>query len=90
MSARRIACGRSWLGGGSNSLKTAYQTLGSTSFTTATISAVGAIIYNDTDANKRALGYVELSSTGSLSIVSGAQTIDWQGAGTDVLRITPS
>lgn len=48
------------------------------------------IIYNDTDANKRALGYVELSSTGSLSIVSGAQTIDWQGAGTDVLRITPS
>lgn len=48
------------------------------------------IIYNDTDANKRALGYIELSSAGSLSIVSGAQTIDFQGAGTDVLKITPA
>lgn len=47
------------------------------------------IIYNDTDANKRALGYVELSSAGALSIVSGSFTIDFQGAGTDVLRITP-
>ena len=48
------------------------------------------IIYNDTDANKRALGFIELSSTGALSIVSGSVTIDFQGAGTDVLRITPS
>lgn len=48
------------------------------------------IIYNDTDANKRALGYIELSSGGSLSIVSNAVTIDWQGAGTDVLKITPA
>lgn len=48
------------------------------------------IIYNNTDANKRALGYIELSSAGTLSIVSGSATIDFQGAGTDVLRITPS
>ena len=48
------------------------------------------IIYNDTDTNKRALGFIELSSTGALSIVSGSVTIDFQGAGTDVLRITPS
>lgn len=48
------------------------------------------IIYNDTDANKRAIGYIELSSGGTLSIVSGSVTIDWQGAGTDVLRITPA
>lgn len=48
------------------------------------------IIYNDTDANKRALGFVELSSAGTLSIVSGSVTIDFQGAGTDVLRITPA
>jgi hypothetical protein len=48
------------------------------------------IIYNDTDTNKRALGYVELSSAGTLSIVSGSFTIDFQGAGTDVLRITPA
>jgi hypothetical protein len=48
------------------------------------------IIYNDTDANKRALGFVELSSAGALSIVSGSVTIDFQGAGTDVLRLTPA
>lgn len=49
-----------------------------------------AIIYNNTDANKRAIGFVELSSAGTLSIVSGSFTIDFQGAGTDVLRITPA
>lgn len=46
------------------------------------------IIYNDTDANKRALGYVELSSGGSLSLVAGSVTIDWGGAGTDILTLT--
>lgn len=49
-----------------------------------------AIIYNNTDANKRALGFIELSSAGTVSIVTGSFTIDFQGAGTDVLRITPS
>lgn len=48
------------------------------------------IIFNSTDANKRALGYVELSSTGTASIVSGSLTLDFQGAGTDVLKITPA
>lgn len=48
------------------------------------------IIFNNTDANKRAIGYVELSAAGTLSIVSGSVTIDWQGAGTDLLRITPT
>ena len=48
------------------------------------------IIFNNTDANKRAIGFIELSAAGTLSIVSGSVTIDWQGAGTDVLRITPT
>ncbi len=48
------------------------------------------IIFNNTDANKRAIGWVELSSAGTASIVSGSLTVDFQGAGTDVLRITPS
>lgn len=47
------------------------------------------IIYNDTDANKRALGFIEISSAGTASIVSLPLTIDFQGAGTDVLRMTP-
>lgn len=49
-----------------------------------------AIIYNNTDANKRALGYVELSAAGTASLVAGALTIDWQGAGTDILTLTQS
>lgn len=48
------------------------------------------IIYNSTDANKRALGYVELSSAGTATIVSGSLTLDFQGAGTDVLKLTPA
>ena len=48
------------------------------------------IIYNDTDSSKRALGYVEISSGGSASLVAGALTIDWGGAGTDILTITQS
>jgi hypothetical protein len=47
------------------------------------------IIFNSTDANTRALGWVELSAGAALSIVSGSVTIDFQGAGTDVLRLTP-
>ena len=48
------------------------------------------IIYNDTDANTRALGYIEISSAGAASIVSGSLTLDFQGAGTDILRLTPA
>ena len=49
-----------------------------------------AIMYDDTDTNKRAFGYIELSAAGTASIVSGSLTIDFQGAGTDVLTITAS
>ncbi len=39
------------------------------------------IIYNNTDANKRAIGYVELSSGGTLSLVAGAVTITMNASG---------
>ena len=48
------------------------------------------IIYNNTDANKRAIGFVELSAAGTLSLVAGGVTIDWGGSGTDLLTITQS
>lgn len=49
------------------------------------------ILYNNTDANKRCLGYFELSSTGTTTIASGSLTLNFQGgAGTDVLQITAS
>lgn len=35
------------------------------------------IIYNNTDANKRAAAFVEISSTGAVSLVSGPLEIRW-------------
>jgi hypothetical protein len=46
------------------------------------------IIYNNTDVNKRAIGYVELSAAGTLSIVAGSESIDWAGATNDILTLT--
>lgn len=46
------------------------------------------ILYNNTDANKRALGWVEISSAGTASLVSGSIQIDWSGANNDVLTGT--
>lgn len=47
-----------------------------------------AILYNNTDANKRAIAFVDLGS--DRSIVSGSLTIDWSGASNDILTITQS
>lgn len=46
------------------------------------------VIYDDTNANKLALGWVELSSTGAESLVAGPVSIDWNGATNDILAIT--
>jgi hypothetical protein len=43
------------------------------------------ILYNNTDANKRALGYVDLG--GPVGNVDGPIEIDWNGATNDVLRL---
>lgn len=48
------------------------------------------IIYNNTDASKRAIAFVELSAGGSASNVSGNLTIDWSGATNDLLTLTAS
>lgn len=48
------------------------------------------IIYNNTDANKRAIAFVELSAAGSLSLVAGQIVIDWSGANNDILTLTQS
>lgn len=42
------------------------------------------IIYNNTDANKRAIGYLDLG--GPVGNVSGPIPIEWNGATNDVLR----
>jgi len=46
------------------------------------------IIYNNTDTNKRAIAYVELSAAGTLSLAAGSVTIDWAGATNDILTLT--
>ena len=46
------------------------------------------IIYNDTDASKRAIAFVDLGSDRNLT--TGAFAIDFGGAGTDVLTRTQS
>lgn len=39
------------------------------------------ILYNNTDANKRAIGYIEISSAGTASLVSGAINITLNASG---------
>lgn len=40
------------------------------------------IVYNNTDVNKRAIGYIELSATNAASLVSGAITFTFNASGT--------
>lgn len=50
--------------------------------------AYWGILYNNTDANKRALAYIDLG--GAIGNVSGPITIEWNGATNDVLRLAQS
>lgn len=43
------------------------------------------ILFNNTDSGKRALAYVDLGSDRSLA--SGSLSLDWQGAGNDILTL---
>ena len=43
------------------------------------------IIYNNTDANKRAIGYIELSASNAASLVAGVITITLNASGTFAL-----
>jgi hypothetical protein len=46
------------------------------------------IVFNNTDSNKRAIGFVELNSGSTLSLVAGPISINWGGSGTDLFTIT--
>lgn len=50
------------------------------------------IIFNNTDANKRCLGYVEISAAGAGSLVAGPIEIRWNGVDGNgrVLSLTPA
>ncbi len=57
------------------------------SWTTATISAVGAIIYNDTDSGKPAVGLYDFGGTVSSTAGTFTVTLPAAAAGTAVVRI---
>lgn len=46
------------------------------------------VIFNDSDANKRCVAFVDLGADRSL--VSGSLAVDWNGATNDILTITQS
>jgi len=46
------------------------------------------IIFNNTDAGKRCLGFVEISAAGSGSNVGAILRLDWSGASNDMFTIT--
>ena len=48
------------------------------------------IIYDDTDANKRCLGFVEISAAGTASLVSNPLTLSWSSVSQVVLSILQS
>lgn len=48
------------------------------------------IIYNNTDANKRCLGYVEINAAGAASLVSNPLSLSWSGTSQAVLAISQS
>ena len=50
--------------------------------------ARGGIIYNDTDASKRAIAFIDLGSDRNLT--TGEFKVDFGGLGTDVLTLTQS
>ena len=45
------------------------------------------IIYNNTDANKRAIGFIEISSTGAASLVTGSVSITMNASGVLALSL---
>jgi hypothetical protein len=52
-----------------------------------------AIIYNNTDANKRAIGFVDLRETSggaAQSLAAAPIVLDWSGATNDIFTITQS
>lgn len=46
------------------------------------------VIYNNTDANKRAIGYIDLG--GPVGNIAGPIPFEWNGATNDVLRLAQS
>ena len=98
MAANQVAAGTSYTAGGPTLVSPSWTIVAgiptlrgpnvvlaqdATGFTAAR----WGIIYNNTDANKRCIAFVDLGA--DRSIVSGSLTIDWSGASGDILTITP-
>lgn len=89
-SANEVTAGGSYTANGDSLANTSSsQTSGTYTFDADDVSwaknalsptdAYFGILYNDTDANKRAIGYVTLS--GPIDITAGALTVSWDASG---------
>lgn len=99
LAANAVATGTAWTGpvalsGVSWSLVSEVPTLRATNPATIAQDAGGftnarwGVIYNNTDANKRAICLIDLGS--NRSIVAGTLAIDFSGATNDILTLTQS
>jgi hypothetical protein len=99
MATNQVKAGTSYASGGpaltgvSWSLVSSVPTLRAAKVTiaqdaTGFTDARWGVIYNSTDASKRAIGYIDLGA--DRSIVAGSLTLDWSGASDDILTITQS
>lgn len=98
LATNQVATGTSYVTGGPSLTTVTWTNVGGTVPTlraaavTVAQDATGftdarwGIIYNSTDANKRAIAFVDLGS--ARSIQAGSLTLDWSGATDDILTIT--
>jgi hypothetical protein len=99
MAANQVAAGTSYTAGGPTlssvtwTVVSGVPTLRAAAVTvsqdaTGFTAARWGIIYNNTNAAKQCLAYVDLGS--DRSIQAGSLTLDWSGANDDILTITQS
>jgi hypothetical protein len=100
MATNQVAAGTSYTAGGPTLSSVTWSNVGGTVPTlraaavtvaqdaTGFTAARWGIIYNNTNAAKQALAFVDLGS--DRSIQAGSLTLDWSGANDDILTITQS
>jgi hypothetical protein len=99
MATNQVAAGTSYTAGGPTLSSVAWDNVSGVPTLRAAIVVINqdaggftaarwGIIYNNTNAAKQCLAFIDLGS--DRSIVAGSLTLDWSGATNDVLTITQS
>lgn len=80
--------GKTWTNFSNNPTLTASPVTIPRDSTTGFSNGYYGIIYNDTDANKRALGFIDLGGGAAISNVPALISIDWSGAEDRILGLS--